>query len=217
VTQKEFSSRLLRRARKAALMPAPALVEGLWVYFDLLMLWNRKINLTSLELPDQAIDRLLLEPLMAARHVKPGRLSVIDIGSGGGSPALPLKLSRPDLVLTMVEAKARKSAFLREAVRQLGLQHVAVENARYQELLARPELHEAMQVVTIRAVRVEVRTLMSLQAFLAPKGQLFLFRGASESDAPEVVPPFRLKAVHPLVESTRSRLMVLEKAEIGRR
>jgi 16S rRNA (guanine527-N7)-methyltransferase len=216
VTQREFSIRLHRRAKKAGIAPPPDLVERLRVYFELLMLWNRKINLTSLDSPDEAIDRLLLEPLAAARHVRPGRLSVIDIGSGGGSPAIPLKLARPDLVLTMVEVKARKCAFLREAVRQLGLESASVENARYEELLARPELHEAVQVVTVRAVRVEARTLFSLQAFLAPKGQLLLFRGVGGPDV-DVVPPFRVLARHPLIEATRSHLVVLEKAEIGRR
>ncbi len=67
----------------------------------------------------------------------------MDVGSGGGSPAIPLKLAVPRLRLTMVEAKARKSAFLREAVRHLGLEQRSVETARYEELLARPDLHEA--------------------------------------------------------------------------
>ena len=47
---------------------------------------------------------------------------MMDVGSGGGSPAIPLKLAVPRLSLTMVEAKARKSAFLREAIRHLGLE-----------------------------------------------------------------------------------------------
>ena len=58
--------------------------------------WNRKINLTALTDPDEAIDRLLLEPLVAARYLPvPGEPSLMDIGSGGGSPAIPLKLATP--------------------------------------------------------------------------------------------------------------------------
>jgi 16S rRNA (guanine527-N7)-methyltransferase len=70
----------------------------------------------------------------------------MDIGSGGGSPAIPLKLSAPAASLTMVEVKARKSAFLREAIRTLRLERSSVETARY-ELLARPELHEAVDML----------------------------------------------------------------------
>ena len=70
----------------------------------------------------------------------------------------------------MVEVKARKSAFLREAIRQLGLTDTQVENTRYEELLTRPELLEASDVLTLRAVRVETRVLLTLQAFVAPRG-----------------------------------------------
>jgi 16S rRNA (guanine527-N7)-methyltransferase len=135
----------------------------------------------------------------------------MDIGSGGGSPAVPLKLSAPSASLTMVEVKARKSAFLREAVRTLRLEKTTVETARYEELLARPELHEAVDVLSLRAVRVEVRTLLTLQAFVRPGGLLFLFRGPGGPDSPEVVPPLRWVGTFPLVESLQSRLTLLQK------
>ena len=151
------------------------LADALLAYLELLALWNSKINLTALDDPDAAIDRLILEPLLAARHV-PEDASVIDIGSGGGSPAIPLKLAAPRIKLWMVESKTRKSAFLREAIRQLDLRESFVETKRYEELLTEPTLHESMDVVTIRAVRVEAATLLGLQAFLRPGGELFLFR-----------------------------------------
>ena len=180
-------------------------------YYDLLSHWNRKINLTALDQPDDAIDRLLLEPVLAARYLPPSISSLMDVGSGGGSPAIPLKLCAQGASLTMVEVKARKSAFLREAVRTLRLDRAVVETARYEELLARPELHEAVDVLTLRAVRVEVRTLLTLQAFVRPGGLLFLFRGASGPDSPEVVPPLRWTGTFPLVESLQSRLTLLQK------
>ena len=88
--------------------------------------------------------------------------------------------------LTMVEAKARKSAFLREAIRHLELTDTVVENARYEELLARPELHEAQHVVSLRAVRIEARVLTSLQAFVAPSGVITLFRGPEGTSNPSL-------------------------------
>jgi 16S rRNA (guanine527-N7)-methyltransferase len=169
------------------------------------------MNLTALDKPDEAIDRLLLEPIVAARHLPPAPVSLMDIGSGGGSPAIPLKLASPVVSLTMVEAKARKSAFLREAVRTLRLERTSVETARYEELLARPELHETFDVLSLRAVRVEIRTLFTLQAFVKRGGLLFLFRGPSGPDAPEVVPPLRWVGTFPLVETLQSRLTLLQK------
>jgi 16S rRNA (guanine527-N7)-methyltransferase len=211
VPGRDLRSRLTRRAKKAGAFLPDELAGQLTCYYDLLSRWNRKINLTALDQPDEAIDRLLLEPVLAARYLPPAISSLMDIGSGGGSPAIPLKLCAQTASLTMVEAKARKSAFLREAVRTLRLDRTAVETARYEELLARPELHEAVDVLSLRAVRVEVRTLLTLQAFIRPGGLLFLFRGASGPDSPEVVPPLRWTGTFPLVESLQSRLTLLQK------
>jgi 16S rRNA (guanine527-N7)-methyltransferase len=154
MTSREFSDRVSRRARKAGVRVQDGLVERLEAYYRLLESWNARINLTALDLvngPDSTIDRLLIEPLVAARHL-PDDARVIDIGSGGGSPAIPLQLARPDLRLTLVEAKVRKCAFLREAGRHLELD-ILVENSRYEALLARPELHEAFDVGTMRMTK----------------------------------------------------------------
>jgi 16S rRNA (guanine527-N7)-methyltransferase len=217
VLSRDFKSRLVRRAAKANVFLPDALADGLISYYELLTRWNRKINLTSIENEDAAIDRLLLEPLVAARYLPTESARVIDIGSGGGSPAIPLKLSAARIHITMVEAKARKSAFLREAVRHLELQRARVETSRYEELLARPELHEASDVVTMRAVRVEARVLTTLQAFLSVGGVVMLFRGPGQDDLSGVpVPPLEWTGTYPLVEGIQSRLTILTKHAIGR-
>jgi 16S rRNA (guanine527-N7)-methyltransferase len=205
--------KISRRAAKAGCNPSPALLDALASYFELLRKWNRKVSLTALpveEASDEAIDRLLLEPLVAARYVPP-HATVIDIGSGGGSPAIPLKLAAVSISIRMVESKIRKAAFLREVVRALSLSEAEVDAVRFEELLARPELHEAVDAVTIRAVKVEARTLAGLQAFLKPGGVLLLFRTESrprsEAASPQLVP----EAVHSLLKQWGSQLEILRK------
>ncbi len=218
MTSREFSERVLRRARKADVHPSGALLEQLEAYFRLLSAWNAKINLTALDLvrePDKAVDRLLIEPLVAVRHLDSRSLAAIDIGSGGGSPAIPMKLARPEVAFTLVEAKTRKCAFLREAGRQLGVD-LRVETARYEGLLTRPDFHEAFDACTMRAVRVDPKVLLGLQAFLRPGGQFLLFRGPAGAEVPATVTPLLVpRGVFPLVESLQSRVMVLEKRSIG--
>jgi 16S rRNA (guanine527-N7)-methyltransferase len=220
VSRREFRDRLRRRAKRAAIGLNAELEDALERYYTVLTKWNAKINLTSRSESageDEAIDRLLIEPLAAAQHVAPDARSAIDIGSGGGSPAIPLTLAVPRLHMRMVESKTRKAVFLREAVRALDLGRVEVETSRFEELLTRPELHEGLDLVTIRAVRVEPRTLLGLQAFLRPGGQLMLFRGPGGSDvADSSTPPLRWLATYPLVDALRSRLVILEKTSIGR-
>jgi 16S rRNA (guanine527-N7)-methyltransferase len=214
-----FRERLGRRVRRVGLTVSPPLKGALEAYYELLARWNEKINLTALDLDpvsDEAIDRLLVEPLLAARLLPEGPCAILDIGSGGGSPAIPLKLAAPSARLIMVEAKTRKSAFLREAVRHLRLTETEVETARFETLLTRPDLHEAIDVVSVRAVRVEPRVLMGLQAFLRPGGGLFLFRGPSGADAPDpLTPPLVWQGTYPLVDSARSHLVILRKAPLG--
>jgi 16S rRNA (guanine527-N7)-methyltransferase len=228
MTPREFSERLAKRARKANVTLDPQAVESLGAYYHLLEFWNEKVNLTAFPLkdaPDEAIDRLLVEPLVAARHLQGSHghahghgphlgphPRMVDVGSGGGSPAIPLKIAIPSMHLLMVESKTRKSAFLREAVRHLNLVDTAVETARAEDLLTRPELHESQDLVSIRAVRVEQKLMTSIQAFLKLGGRILLFKTSTGSDAPSLVaPPLVYEATWTLVESLRSRLVVLRK------
>lgn len=215
---RDFRTRLARRASKIGLFLDDELAAGLTAYYELLERWNRKINLTSLENIDEAIDRLLLEPVVAARAIGASfAWNLMDVGSGGGSPALPLALALgPGVRLTMVEAKTRKSAFLREAVRHLGLHDAIVENSRYEELLAKPDLLERFDLLSIRAVKVEPRVLMTLQAFLKPGAQMLLFRGPSGPNTPgNIIHPLAWETTIPLLESLQSRLSVLRKRSSG--
>lgn len=195
----------------------PGLIETLERYYLELGRWNQKINLTAFELTaegtDASVDRLLIEPVVASKHIPGSAKSLLDIGSGGGSPAIPMKLARPELKLTMVEVKVRKSVFLRQVSRTLGLTDTTVENSRFEELLARPELHEDIDVVSIRAVKVDPATLLSIQAFLKPGGTLLNFTAMTDPGTPP--PPLRLRAVHTLIAENQSRLAVLQKQRIG--
>lgn len=219
MSNREFRDRLKRRARSAGLSLEGPLVEGLEAYYQLLTKWNAKINLTAFRLTtageDEAIDRLLIEPVVAARYVPERARTLLDAGSGGGSPAIPLTLASPHIHVRMVEVKTRKAVFLREAVRTLGLRNAEVETSRFEELLPRPELHEALDLVSIRAVRIETRTLLTLQAFLKAGGKIFLFRGPGSSAVEtEPPPPLTWMASYPLVESLHSKLVVLSKTRL---
>jgi len=108
-------------------------------YREILLLWNSKMNLVSLQsevdLPVRHfIDSLTLLPYLPAVPV-----TVLDIGSGAGFPSIPVKIVRKDLHMTLLEASRKKCSFLQEVVRKLGLQGVSVMNGRLEELLKRDQ------------------------------------------------------------------------------
>ena len=204
----DLAARVLERARAAGAPVTANLAAQAAEYLALLARWNERINLTGFSLSppdDAAIDRLIVEPLAAAQFVAPTDRTVVDVGSGGGSPALPLKMARPDLSFLLVESKSRKVAFLREAARTLHLDRVEAEATRLETLVARPTRQAAADVVTIRAVRIDAAFLDVLKTLLRPGGRVFVFTGADNSSTawPSAA------EVHDLVPSRRSRLIVL--------
>lgn len=184
-------------------------VDQLESYIQLLAHWNRRINLTSLQVDpptDEAIDRLIIEPVIASWLVHDINARIIDLGSGGGSPALPFRIQLPDSRMTMIESRSRKCAFLREAVRQLNLKNVQVEETRFEGIHQLHQLRNSADIVTLRAVRLDRELLTFLVFLLAPGGRVFRFIRQSERELPNGV---RLIKTHTLVESTLSELQVL--------
>ena len=203
--------RVERRLAKVGGRLSESQVDQLVDYLLLLDRWNRRMNLTALDDPDAAVDRLVVEPVLAAAAIAEGARVLVDIGSGGGSPAIPLKIARPELALTMIEVKTRKSVFLREVVRHLALSMCSVETARFEQVLSRPALLSAVDVVSIRAVRAETEQLRLFGNVLRPGGQQLWFLSGAQP-APVVPPPLAVEREIPLVESLRSRLLVIRRA-----
>lgn len=182
-----------RRIINAGLSITPAEHIALLAYVQHLALWNRTINLTAFDLETptaDAIDRLVAEPWIAARAITPDDHLLIDIGSGAGSPALPMKIAAPWLRMVLVESKTRKATFLRDAIRQLGLPEVDVDARRAEKLLTRTDVIQSADVVTVRAVRMDAALSRTIAALLRPGGRLFWF-GAPEP-APDLAFPLTI-------------------------
>jgi 16S rRNA (guanine527-N7)-methyltransferase len=140
-------------------------------YVTLLLKWKRAAGLTAYASREEALAKGVLPSLAAEPHLGAG-WRVVDAGSGGGFPAIPLALKRPDLRWTLVEPNPAKAAFLREAARQLALEAEVVE-ATLEALLA--EEQRQWEAATVRGLRLRKGPLRRLARTLTPGGRILLW------------------------------------------
>jgi 16S rRNA (guanine527-N7)-methyltransferase len=131
-------------------------------YAQLLLEWNRTINLTGARTLEQA-EALIADAGVLVDASWTGVSRVIDIGSGGGLPAIPLAVAMPEVKFTLLEANARKCAFLEHVAATLGLANVVVAAGRAEELGHRPALREQFdRAISRAAARPEVLLELAL-------------------------------------------------------
>lgn len=111
----------------------PAQWSALESHYQLLCRWNKVLNLTRIDSPEEAAIRHYGESLFLARHLPEGTLRLGDIGSGPGFPGFPVAVARPECSVALIESHQRKSVFLREATR--GMQNIRVVARRAEDVL----------------------------------------------------------------------------------
>ena len=146
---------LLKGAGGLGLDVGPVQERQLRRYLDELLAWNRRVNLTAVTLPEEVERVHFLDSLTVAAaipEVLRAGCSLIDVGTGGGFPGVPLKVIFPDIELTLVESVAKKTAFLHHLVDALDLKGVQILTGRAETLAGEPSLRECFDVAVSRAV-----------------------------------------------------------------
>jgi len=150
-----------------------AQLGSLLTYLNLLLRWNRRINLTALRGPDECVTRLFGESLYLARWIEL-RGQLLDVGSGAGFPGLALKIAFPTLGVTLLEPVAKKRAFLKEVARACQWEGVEVRGERL-ETFARSQQAPNWAATTSRALGHYETLVPSMLRCLKPHGSLFLW------------------------------------------
>lgn len=142
-------------------------------YLSLLLKWNAKLNLTAIRDIDRILRRHFFECIICARSIPSGIETLLDFGSGGGFPGVPIAICRPEIQVTLGESQNKKAVFLREVVRTLGLK-AKVEQGRAEDLSS------SYQAVALRAVDKMEQAIPMATAKLLAEG--FLIMMASRRD-----------------------------------
>lgn len=148
----ELWSELIAKAAEVGISVTEEQARRLQKYWDLLLEWNERINLTAITDPHQAVVKHFVDSLLLLKAVKPiPGAKFLDVGTGAGFPGVPVKIMRPDLHLTLLDGLNKRLVFLKEVSEKLGFQ-VELVHRRAEEAGTLREMREAFDLVTARAV-----------------------------------------------------------------
>lgn len=151
------------------------LSEGFEAYYSLFIRWNSRINLSSIREPNAILARHLVESIVCARALPSGIATLLDFGTGGGLPGIPIALCRPEILVTLAESQSKKTAFLQEAVRTLGISS-KVFTGRAETL------NECFNCVTLRAVDKMADAVRAAAKLVIEGGWLVLMTTRGDAD-----------------------------------
>jgi len=146
------------------------------VYYQELRTWNKKVNLTAITKEEEIYIDHFIDSLIPEKFIPPGS-TVIDLGSGGGFPGIPLKIVRPDIAVTLVDSSLKKTLFQRHIIRALGLNRIAAVHARTDELCP----NRLYDVCIGRAFAPLASFLCAAQPLKVPKGIIIAMKGPNFS------------------------------------
>ena len=147
-------------------------------YKELLQEWNEKIDITTI-IEDEEVDiKHFLDSLtvLDSDVVKEG-MKVIDIGTGGGFPGLPLKIVRDDLDILLLDSLNKRINFLKEVIKELGLKNIDALHGRAEELSRKPEYREQYDLAVSRAVAYLDTLVEYTLPFVKPGGYFVSMKG----------------------------------------
>jgi len=166
-----------QQAQLAGVTLSDAQLNQFTLYHKELLSWNAKINLISKKSALDITGRHFLDSLSVTRFIDRPDARLLDIGSGGGFPGIPLKIAMPELEVHLLESNRKKTSFLKHIIRQLNLAGTQVIHERVQKAAQDEKRHEYYDYVVSRAV-FHLQDLALLSApFLSPEGKFIALKG----------------------------------------
>ena len=171
----ELQKITIRSIRELGLAIEEVHTEQFLRYLDHLVEWNKIVNLTSITEPNEIIIKHFADSLSALVATSFSKNCVVlDVGSGGGFPGIPLKIMKPDMRLVLVEPVQKKCSFLNSVVGLLKLHDVSIFNGTIEQYSKWP-LRHVIDMVVVRALKYE-QIQEHIKKLLSSKGRIVLYR-----------------------------------------
>ncbi len=156
-------------------------IEKFAIHAIELMKWNQKTNLTAITDPFEVAVKHFLDSIVPVKII-PSNASLLDIGSGGGFPGIPLKISLPSLSVTLIDASRKKVSFLKHIIRILELKNIDALHIRAEEFANKPGIAKTFDVIISRALSSMTSFTLTALPFLKKEGVIIAMKGNVSGD-----------------------------------
>ena len=165
--QSEFNNLMIYYAKKMNLLFNEEQLKQFYKYMNLLIEWNKKINLTAIVEPEEIILKHFIDSLTINSYIDKNQ-TLVDVGTGAGFPGIPIKIYRPDLKVVLVDSLNKRVNFLNEVINQLNLKDIETVHSRIEDFGKDSKYRESFDIVTARAVA----NLSVLSEYLVPLAKI---------------------------------------------
>ena len=172
----EFKDKMIDYGRYMDLLFNDKQLKQFYMYMNLILEWNKKINLTAIVEPDDIIIKHFIDSLTISKYIEKDE-NLVDVGSGAGFPGIPLKIYRPDIDIILVDSLNKRINFLNQVIDDLKLKNICCVHSRIEDFARDKDYRENFKYVTARAVA----NLAVLSEYLIPlakvKGKCICMKG----------------------------------------
>jgi 16S rRNA (guanine527-N7)-methyltransferase len=151
-------------------------IDKIIAFVSELLVWNEKINLTAITDAEEVAEKHIIDSLIPSKFI-PANASVIDLGTGGGFPGIPLKIYMPSLAVMLVDSSRKKINFLKYVIRILNFQNISAHQFRVEELSDHPDFAGQFDVVISRAFTSLKKFLELSIPLMKPEGCIIAMKG----------------------------------------
>lgn len=146
-----------------------------------LMKWNQKVNITAITDPFEVAVKHIMDSIVPMKVI-PSNASLLDIGSGGGFPGIPLKICVPSLSVTLIDASRKKVSFLKHIIRMLELKNIDALHIRTEEFVNKQDIAKTFNIVISRAFSSMTTFVLTALPFLKKEGVIIAMQGKVSGD-----------------------------------
>lgn len=159
----DFKEKMIINVDKLGITLSEIQLKQFYNYMNLLIEWNKKINLTAITEPNEIILKHFVDSLTISKYIS-DETRVVDVGTGAGFPGIPLKIYRQDIEITLLDSLQKRINFLDEVIRELNLEKIETIHSRVEDFGKDKKYREKFDIATSRAVA----NLATLSEYLLP-------------------------------------------------